>query len=215
MQNSFDLSNDLGFINSNPILKKVTMSENNPSVDLTNHFLISMPHLSDSHFTQTLTYICDHNDQGAMGIVINRPLEMSLKEILDHLEIDCSRMGEQRQLVFDGGPVATERGFVIHSPMETVWASTHQVTADVSLSTSLDILDAIGAGEGPEKYIVALGYAGWGAGQLEEELAANQWLSCPADLNILFTVQSEDRLQQAAKSLGVDLDLLSSQVGHA
>lgn len=191
------------------------MSKTIPSVDLTNHFLISMPHMSDSHFTQTLTYICDHNDQGAMGIVINRPLDMSLKQILDHLEIDCSQLVKNRLPVFDGGPVATERGFVIHSPVDQSWSSTYAVTDNISLSTSLDVLESIGAGSGPDRYIVALGYAGWGAGQLEQEIADNAWLSCPADLDILFHADAEERLQQAAKLLGVDLSLLSSQAGHA
>lgn len=185
------------------------------NVNLIDHFLISMPHLRDDHFTQTLTYICDHSDQGAMGIVINRPLDLSLKDILNHLAIDCSRIRESRLPVFDGGPIATERGFILHSPTSDRWSSSYEVTDQVSLSTSLDILDSIGAGEGPERFVVALGYAGWSGGQLEEELAANHWLSCPADLDILFNTTAEKRLSQAASLLGVDLKLLTSQVGHA
>lgn len=191
------------------------MTESIPAVDLTNHFLISMPHMSDSNFTHTLTYICDHNDQGAMGIVVNRPMDMSLKEILEHLEIDSSKTAQPEQQIYNGGPVAAERGFIVHSPTGQQWASTHRVTDQVSLSTSLDILESIGAGQGPERFLVALGYAGWGAGQLEQELADNTWLSCPADLNILFNANADERLQQAAASLGVDLGLLTSQSGHA
>lgn len=215
MSNSFDLSNDLGFINHEFAVTIVIMNNKHSSVNLTNQFLMSMPHLSDDHFTQTLIYVCDHTEQGAMGIVINRPLDMSLKEILNHLEIDCSRLGERREPVFDGGPVSTERGFIIHSPTEEEWSSSYAVTDEVSLSTSLDILESIAAGEGPERFVVALGYAGWSAGQLEEELAANHWLSCPADLDILFNTQADERLKQAAGLLGVDLSLLTSQAGHS
>lgn len=191
------------------------MSNKNFSDNLIDHFLISMPHLRDDHFTQTLTYICDHSDQGAMGIVINRPLDVTLKGILNHLEIDCSRFDEIRLPVFDGGPISTDRGFILHSPSVDQWSSSYEVTDQVSLSTSLDILKSIGAGDGPERFVVALGYAGWSAGQLEEELAANHWLTCPADLDILFDTEAEERLSKAAGLLGIDLRLLSSQVGHA
>lgn len=191
------------------------MSETIPTVDLTDHFLISMPHMSDANFTHTLTYICDHNDEGVMGIIINRPLDVSLKEILNHLEIDTSQLKMPEIPVFSGGPVAEERGFILHTPCEQEWASSHVVSDQVSLSTSLDILEAIASGQGPERFLVALGYAGWGAGQLEKELAENTWLSCPADLDILFDSKAEERLEKAAALLGINLDLLTSQSGHS
>ncbi len=186
-----------------------------PDIHLSNHFLLSMPHMSDRNFTHTLTYICDHNEQGAMGIVINRPLNLSLREILSHLEMDTEAMHDPEMPVYSGGPVQGERGFVLHSPTESQWLSNHVVNEQIHLSTSLDILESIAAGDGPERYLVALGYAGWGAGQLEREISENAWLSCPADLDIMFSTVPADRLNAAASLLGINLDLLTSQSGHA
>lgn len=178
------------------------------------HFLIAMPGLADPNFTHTVTYICEHNDEGAMGIVINRPMIVTLGDILEQMEVEPSKSVDIQQQVFEGGPVQTEHGFVIHSPVGA-WESSLTITPDIALTTSRDILSAIGHGEGPQHYLIALGYAGWGPGQLEEEMAQNAWLSGPASQKILFDTPLEKRWAAAAALLGVDLNLLSSDIGHA
>ncbi len=179
-----------------------------------NHFLIAMPGLEDPTFSHTVTYICEHNADGAMGIVINRPTELTLGEVLEHVKIEPGRRLERKTPVFEGGPVQREHGFVIHSPAGA-WESSLHVTESVAVTTSRDILQAIAHSEGPERFLLALGYAGWGAGQLEEEMAANAWLSGPADAGVLFDAPPEQRWTAAAALLGVDLNLLSNQTGHA
>ncbi len=181
---------------------------------LTNHFLIAMPQLADPNFHHTVTYICGHNEEGAMGIVVNRPLDMDLGELLGHMEIETGDEALRQREVFIGGPVESEHGFVLHSP-EKQWKNTLVLSDDVALTTSSDILRAMAAGEGPEKSLVALGYAGWGAGQLEQEMADNAWLSVPADPAILFDTPVHQRWQGAAALLGIDLANLSDEVGHA
>jgi len=181
---------------------------------LTNHFLIAMPGLADPNFFHTVTYICEHSDQGAMGIVINRPMELQLSDIFEQLEIAVTSPQPSRQPVYIGGPVQGDRGFVLHDS-NSVWDSTLKVTPEISVTTSLDILEAIAAGKGPDKVLVALGYAGWGSGQLEQELAQNAWLNGPADSDIIFNRPSQERWRAAAELLGVDLDLLSGEAGHA
>lgn len=184
------------------------------STSLRNHFLIAMPALADPHFSHTVTYICEHNEEGAMGIVINRPLDVPLSEVLRQMEVEPSKALDTSVLVNEGGPVQPSHGFVIHTPVGA-WESSMQINDEIALSTSRDILTAIGHNEGPSRYLIALGYAGWGAGQLEEEMAENAWLSGPADMNILFELPLEQRWEAAARLLGVDLNLLSSDVGHA
>ncbi|RLA00187.1 MAG: YqgE/AlgH family protein [Gammaproteobacteria bacterium] len=181
---------------------------------LNNHFLIAMPALDDPNFHHTTTYICEHDENGALGVVINRPLEMQLGEILQHMDIKaCSEEISSRQ-VYMGGPVQSDRGFVLHEPVGE-WEATLKVTDSIGITSSRDILQAIAAGEGPEHAIVTLGYAGWAAGQLESELAANTWLSGPASSKIVFETPSEQRWLAAAALLGIDLNLLSSDTGHA
>ena len=182
--------------------------------DLTNHFLIAMPSLMDPNFHQTVTYICAHNEEGAMGLVINRPMELHLSDVLEQLDIEATAAAVAHMPVFEGGPVQRERGFVIHRPAG-VWDAVLRVTGELAVATSRDILAAMARGEGPRQTFVALGYAGWGAGQLERELAENAWLSGPADVRILFELPSEQRWAAAAASLGVDLTLLSTEAGHA
>lgn len=182
--------------------------------DLTNHFLIAMPSLMDPNFHQTVTYICAHNEEGAMGLVINRPMELHLSDVLEQLDIEATAAAVAHMPVFEGGPVQRERGFVIHRPAG-VWDAVLRVTDELAVATSRDILAAMARGEGPPQTLVALGYAGWGAGQLERELAENAWLSGPADVRILFELPSEQRWAAAAASLGVDLTLLSTEAGHA
>jgi len=181
---------------------------------LTNQFLIAMPGMEDPNFSQTVTLVCEHSARGALGIVINRPLSMDLGNIFAQLGLDASQSRVSRQPVLHGGPVQNERGFVLHSPGAT-WESTLPVSDTIHLTTSRDILDALAGGGGPERAVVALGYAGWDAGQLEEEMAHNAWLTAPADERVLFEVPAEDRWQAAGRLLGINLLHLSSDAGHA
>jgi putative transcriptional regulator len=185
-----------------------------PAFDLTNQFLIAMPTLADPNFVRTVTYICAHNEEGAMGIVINRPLALELGEVLSQMDLKSDDPSISARPVFHGGPVHTDRGFVIHRPARE-WNSTITVSPEVAVSTSRDILEAISQGAGPADSLVALGYAGWGAGQLEQEMAHNAWLSGPASLDILFTIPAEQRWTRAATLLGIDIGAISNDVGHA
>ncbi len=182
--------------------------------NLTNHFLIAMPALADPIFLHSVTYICEHNEDGALGIVINRPINIGLSELFRSMNINTNEFEESDLPLFSGGPVHPEQGFVIHQPAGE-WASTLKVSDELSVTTSHDIIEAIAHRKGPGKYLIALGYAGWGGGQLEEELAANSWLSGPVDSRIIFETPPEQRWEAAATLLGVDLSLLSSDVGHA
>jgi len=178
---------------------------------LQNQFLIAMPQMQDPTFAGTLTFICDHNEHGAMGIVVNRPLTITLHEILEQLELDVSVPDAP---VFAGGPVQTDRGFVLHHPRGR-WQSSIAISEDICLTTSRDILAAMATDAGPQHALIALGYAGWGAGQLEQEMASNAWLTCPATPQILFHTAPDKKLDAALASLGVDPHRLSGQVGHA
>jgi putative transcriptional regulator len=184
------------------------------STSLTNHFLIAMPGLQDPNFSRTVTYVCEHTEQGAMGIVINRPMDIRLGEVLDQLDIKSDDQRVLDDLVYLGGPVQPDRGFVLHSGGEG-FDSTLSITPEISVTTSRDVLEAIADGKGPDRKLVALGYAGWGGGQLEEEMSANSWLSGPADEEIIFSLAADARWQAAAHLLGVDLNLLSGEAGHA
>ena len=183
---------------------------------LKHQFLIAMPHMADPHFAQTLTYIVEHTANGAMGLVVNRPQDLNLADILEQLRPDIEPPARCQSVpIYMGGPVQTDRGFVLH-PSGPEYQ--YQATVDLgglSLSTSQDVLFAIADGVGPAKSLITLGYAGWEAGQLEAELADNAWLTCPFDADILFNTSSELRLEAAAKHLGVNLSLLTSQAGHA
>jgi len=185
------------------------------SDSLKNHFLIAMPGLADSLFAHSITYLCEHGDQGAMGIVINRPLDLCYSDIFEHLEIEGHDTNDNRP-VLSGGPVQTDRGFVLHRrSSHWNWQSTLHVTSAISVTTSRDILDAVALREGPSEAIIALGYAGWSSGQLEQELASNAWLTVTAEPDIIFELPLEQRAQAAARLLGINLDLLSSTTGHA
>jgi putative transcriptional regulator len=173
-----------------------------------------MPSLQDPNFHRTVTYLCAHNDEGAMGIVINRPLELNLGEVLDHMSIEVENDDVNDMAVLQGGPVQRDRGFVIHEPAGH-WEAVLSVTDDIAIATSRDILAAVAHGDGPERAVVALGYAGWGAGQLEREVQQNAWLSGPADSSIIFDLPYDKRYESAARLLGVDLDRLSGEAGHA
>ena len=182
--------------------------------DLTDQFLIAMPTMADPNFSRTVTYICVHNDEGALGIIVNRPMSVALDEVFSQMNIECGAQNTREQKIFDGGPVHQDRGFILHRPLGT-WDSSIHVTTEIAVSTSRDILEAIGRGEGPDDALVALGYAGWGAGQLEFEMGENAWLSGPAQPEIIFHAPSEHRWRLAASAMGVDLDALSGDVGHA
>lgn len=181
--------------------------------NLKNQLLIAMPNLDDPNFFHTVTLICDHSESGAMGIVINRPTEIKMGEVFDQMEIDASDSASSAAPVFVGGPVEEQRGFVLHTGKS--WDSTLAVTEDVRVTTSRDVLEAMARGEGPEHSLIALGYAGWGAGQLEQEMLDNAWLTVPADKAILFELPPTQRWEAAAKLLGVDLSLMSGETGHA
>jgi putative transcriptional regulator len=183
-------------------------------VNLTNHFLIAMPSLEDENFSRSVTLICEHNEEGALGIVINRPTDFTLGELLQQMELieDADRFSETT--IYSGGPVQVEHGFILHQPVGH-WEHSLPITDDLALTTSRDLLEAITHGERPTELLVALGYAGWGAGQLEYELGENAWLTTPADTDILFKLPVEKRWQAAASKLGIDLNLLSGDMGHA
>ncbi len=184
------------------------------ALNLTNQFLIAMPQLQDPNFHKTVTYVCAHSDDGAMGIVINRPLDIPLGEVLQQMDLAAVDPRINAQPVFQGGPVHPDRGFIIFRPLSK-WDSTITVSPNCGVATSRDILEAIAQGEGPSQALVALGYAGWGAGQLEHELAENAWLSVPADEEIIFSLRPDKRWEHAAALLGVHIDRLSTEVGHA
>jgi putative transcriptional regulator len=181
---------------------------------LKHHFLIAMPHMADPNFAQTVTYLVEHNEQGAMGLVINRPNDLSLADVLEQLRPEATPPAICQSLpIFAGGPVQTDRGFVLHPSGQTVQATLE--LGELALSTSQDVLFAIADGSGPQQHLITLGYAGWEAGQLEAELVDNAWLTCPAAADILFDLPFDQRLAAAAARLGVNLSLLSAQAGHA
>jgi putative transcriptional regulator len=175
--------------------------------------LIATPVIGSGFFNRSLTYLCHHDADGAMGIVINQHLDLALSDMLEHLDIESiSDLSDCPVLA--GGPVGTEQGFVLHRGGPE-WEGSQSVGEDLSLTTSRDILCALALGDGPEDYLVALGYAGWGPGQLEQEVSGNSWLTVPADRGILFQVATNDKLTAAGKQLGIDIDLLTAQAGHA
>lgn len=183
--------------------------------NLQNHFLIAMPLLNDFNFARAVVYICAHNTDGAMGIVVNRPIvDVNLGEVMTQMEIKVRNNAIKDLPVFLGGPVQPERGFIIHRP-NVPWQSTLITSPELAVTSSQDILHALANGKGPKDFIVILGYAGWGAGQLEEEVANNYWLTTPSDPEILFSTPSEDRWSAAAALLGFDISNISSETGHA
>lgn len=183
------------------------------TVNLTNHFLIAMPNMADPNFSGTLTYIADHNEQGALGVVVNRPIDLDLSMLFEQIGLNLPE-GLRDQIVYLGGPVQQERGFVLHTPTDA-YSSTLNVTDAVSLTTSKDILEAVAEGKGPDKFMVSLGYSGWSAGQLEQEMAQNAWLSVEADPHVIFDLPPQERLPAAMELLGINLSNLSDEAGHA
>jgi len=183
-------------------------------LDLSHHFLIAMPAMTDPVFAKSLTYVCEHNEQGALGIVVNRPISLTLGELFAQVKLELKPTELENLPVHFGGPVQTDRGFVLHQPIGE-WQSTLVIKGQVGMTTSKDILEAVGLGSGPRNILVSLGYAGWAQGQLEYELSQNAWLSVPASEQILFDLPAEERLPAAMALLGVDYATLSADSGHA
>ncbi|HZV63025.1 MAG TPA: YqgE/AlgH family protein [Methylophilaceae bacterium] len=188
------------------------------NVNLTGHFLIAMPAMTDPYFAKSVTFICDHNEHGAMGVVVNRPIDMTLDALFEQIDLQLSGPLASTPVYF-GGPVQVDRGFVLHQPAGN-WQSTIAVNDDIALTASKDILEAVANGVGPQKILVTLGYAGWDAGQLEEEISQNAWLTVKAPHmqaqdSVIFDIPSENRFDAAMHLLGVDLMQLSKDAGHA
>jgi putative transcriptional regulator len=183
-------------------------------VNLTHHFLIAMPAMADPRFANTLAYICEHNPDGAVGLVVNKPIDMTLSSLFRQIDVPLGNSRFESVPVLLGGPMQADRGFVLHRPLGN-WQSTLAINDDVGLTTSKDVLEAAARGEGPDDFLVSLGYAGWDAGQLEQELAANAWLTVEADSGVIFDLPAERRLPAAMQLLGIDFSQLSEDVGHA
>lgn len=181
---------------------------------LRNHFLIAMPNLADPNFNESVTYVWQHDEYGAVGTVVNRPGHFTFADIFARLGIDYDDTQRARALVLAGGPVEPERGFVLHDS-SAEFESTISVGADVSLTASRDVLEAIAAGDGPQHALLTLGYAGWGPGQLESEIAANSWLSVEATSKVLFDTPFAERWTAAADLIGIDIRGISTYSGHA
>jgi putative transcriptional regulator len=184
------------------------------SINLTQHFLIAMPNMADPYFSRSLTYICEHNDQGALGLVVNRPIDMTLQALFERLSLRMRDSELAGAPVYFGGPVQTDRGFVLHAPAGS-WQATLRVSEAIGLTTSKDILEAVGRGEGPQRMLVTLGYAGWSPGQLEHEISQNAWLTVEANDAIIFETPAEERLPAAMELLGLDFATLQDEAGHA
>lgn len=208
-------------------------TEKGSMASLENQFLIAMPSLGDPYFNKSVTYICEHNEEGAMGLIINLPVNITLADLLNQIKLndkeeatpteneflntaddESDKKHSLEQLVLSGGPLAQQRGFVLHT-IQDGWDSSLALSDEVMITTSKDILMALGTDKAPENFIVALGYAGWDAGQLEQELKDNSWLTIPADNELLFKTPIDQRWKKAAESLGVNLAHLSSDIGHA
>jgi putative transcriptional regulator len=199
------------------------MSADAPAINLTHHFLIAMPGLEDESFARSVVYLCEHSSRGALGLVINKPSDINLGHLFDKVELPLGRDDLARTPVFQGGPVQTERGFVLHeavfasgaAPNEPVYASTMTIPGGLEMTTSKDVLEALSTGAGPKKILVSLGYSAWGEGQLESELAENSWLTVGADLAVIFDTPVEQRYEKALSLLGLQSWMLSRDAGHA
>ena len=182
---------------------------------LGNQLLVAMPALADPNFSHSVTLVCEHNERGALGLVINRPLEMRMSEVLDQLSLRTEDARLRDMPVLSGGPVQRDRGFVLHRPGPEAWESTMPISDTLHVTTSRDILAAMAKGNGPKTAAIALGYAGWEAGQLDEELLQNAWLTVPCDDSLIFELPFEQRWHAAARLLGIELSRISTQAGRA
>ncbi|HEX6590940.1 MAG TPA: YqgE/AlgH family protein [Moraxellaceae bacterium] len=185
------------------------------NANFTHQCLIAMPAMADPRFAHSLTYIIKHDEEGAVGLVVNKPLNLPLKKLLSEISTNITvPLRHPDEMVLFGGPVNTQMGFVLHRDMGD-WNSTLPISDGICVTSSRDILDAIAQGQGPDDYLVVLGYAGWSAGQLEQEMAANAWLNCPADPDLLFSLPFNERWEAGIHRLGVDPAFLASEAGHA
>lgn len=188
-------------------------------IDLTNQFLIAMPGMADETFAGSVVYMCEHNERGALGLVINKPIDITLKNLFEKVDLTLDREELARQPVFFGGPVQTERGFVLHEKLGDdggAYSSTMTIPgAALEMTTSRDVLEALSHGAGPKKLLVTLGFSGWSAGQLEDELGRNGWLTVDADPQVIFDTPVEQRYERALSLLGFDPRMLSQEAGHA
>ena len=210
------------------------MSADFASTQLSHHFLIAMPGLEDPTFAKSVVYVCEHSERGAMGLIINKPGDLSLKHLFEKVELPLQRQDLLQCNVLHGGPVQTERGFVLHDPMlekdsvdsensiteavatpNSIYASTLSVPGGLAMTTSKDVLEALANGSGPQRVVVTLGYASWGEGQLESEIGENSWLTVPADPAVIFDTPIEQRYDKALSLLGLQAWMLSSEAGHA
>ena len=192
-----------------------------PTINLTNQFLIAMPGMGDGTFAGAVVYMCEHTDKGALGLVINKPIDITLKNLFEKVELSLDREDFAELPVYFGGPVQTERGFVLHEAIETTnddevpYNSSLKIEGGLEMTTSKDVLEAISAGAGPKRVLVTLGYSGWRAGQLEEEMGRNGWINVEAEPGIIFDTPVDQRYGKALSLLGIDAGMLSSDAGHA
>lgn len=199
------------------------MSDDSAPINLTNHFLIAMPGLADEAFAQSVVYLCEHSERGALGLVINKPSDIKLQNLFDKVDLPLGRTDLKDAPVFQGGPVQTERGFVLHEamlpaqtpPAEPVYASTMVIPGGLEMTTSRDVLEALSTGAGPSRVLVSLGYAAWGEGQLESEIGENSWLTVNADRAVIFDTPVAQRYDKALSLLGLQVWMLSPEAGHA
>jgi putative transcriptional regulator len=188
------------------------------SINLTNQFLIAMPGMKDGNFAGTVVYMCEHNDKGALGLVINKPIDINLKHLFEKVDLSLERPDLASTPVFFGGTVQTERGFLLHESLDAEgghYNSTLKIAEGLEMTTSRDVLEALSNGAGPRKVFITLGYAGWSAGQLEEELSRNGWLTVDAQPDIIFNTPVEQRYDKALSLLGIDRNFLMGEAGHA
>ncbi len=199
------------------------MADDAQSINLTNHFLIAMPGMDDDTFTRSVVYICEHSDRGALGLIINKPGDINLADLFERVELPLARPDLGQQPVFHGGPLQTERGFVLHDPIvaeglpadQSIYASTLTVPGGLEMTTSRDVLEAMSSGGGPRRVLITLGYSSWGEGQLESEIARNSWLTVDADADLVFDAPVDQRYDQALRLLGLESWMLSPDIGHA
>ncbi len=194
----------------------------NDRIDLTNQLLVAMPGMVDETFAGAVVYLCEHNESGALGLVVNKPIDINLKHLFDKVELTLERQDLAENPVFYGGPVQTERGFVLHERLDLDggrYQSTLAIPGGLEMTTSRDVLEALSSGAGPKRILVTLGYSGWGAGQLEDELGRNGWLNIEASRfdtgDIIFDTPVEQRYEKALRLLGIDPRMLSQEAGHA
>ena len=199
------------------------MAADSNSINLTNHFLIAMPNMRDETFSRSVVFMCEHSERGALGLMINKPSELSLEKLFSKVELPLNRADLKNTPVFHGGPVQTERGFVLHEAIlspdsktdESIYASTMAIPGGLEMTTSKDVLEAISTGAGPRRVLVTLGYAAWGEGQLESEIAENSWLTVGADVGVIFDTPIEERYERAMSLLGLQPWMLAPDAGHA